>query len=177
MSNLVDTAQSHTPPRPFLKWPGGKQWLMPRFAQILDISHGTYREPFLGGGAAFFAAQPQGAVLSDANSDLVATYRVVRDAVEPLIEELRSYPHEKAFFDAIRATDPDTDVRRAARFIYLNKTAFNGMYRVNRQGEFNVPFGSFVRPGICQPERLLAASLSLRAAALSSLRMLLRSDG
>jgi DNA adenine methylase len=155
-------------PRPFLKWPGGKQWLMPLFSRELDVSHGTYREPFLGGGAAFFATQPRRAVLSDANSELIATYRVVRDAVEPLIQELGRYPHERAFFEEMRSSKPDSDVKRAARFIYLNKTAFNGMYRVNRQGEFNVPFGRFVRPGICQPERLRVASLALHSATLST---------
>jgi DNA adenine methylase len=153
--------------RPFLKWAGGKQWLAPIASAI--IQPGTtsrYFEPFLGGGALFFAAQPAHAVLSDLNAELICTYAALRDEVDPLIAELSRYPHDRDFFLAMRSKRPRSPVRTAARVIYLNKTAFNGMYRVNARGEFNVPFGSYRSPTICQEERLRDAAAALRCADL-----------
>jgi DNA adenine methylase len=153
--------------RPFLKWAGGKQWLAPYAASIIPpTSSGTYYEPFLGGGAMFFASARSKAVLSDANSELLTTYSVVRNAVEALITKLGSFPYTRRFYEEIRRRQPRTDLNRACRMIYLNKTAWNGLYRVNLDGQFNVPFGDYVNPGICQVERLRAASMALRSAAL-----------
>jgi DNA adenine methylase len=153
--------------RPFLKWAGGKQWLAPiATALIQPEPRGRYFEPFLGGGALFFAAQPDRAVLSDLNVELICAYEALRDQVDPLIGELSRYPHDREFFYAMRTKRPRSRVRVAARLIYLNKTAFNGMYRVNAKGEFNVPFGRYRRPTICHEERLRDAAAALRRAEL-----------
>ncbi len=153
--------------RPFLKWAGGKQWLAPIAAALIEPgSTRRYFEPFLGGGALFFAAQPARAVLSDVNAELIHTYASLRDHVDPLVAELSRYPHDREFFLVMRSKRPRSPVRAAARVIYLNKTAFNGMYRVNSRGEFNVPFGSYRSPTICQENRLRAAAAALRNADL-----------
>ena len=153
--------------RPFLKWAGGKQWLAPIAGALVPPGFvGRYFEPFLGGGALFFALQPRRAVLSDLNPDLITTYAALRDDVELLIDELSDYPHDRDFFFALRSRQPNVPVLAGARLIYLNKTAFNGMYRVNARGEFNVPFGSYRRPTICQQDRLRDAAKALCAAEL-----------
>ncbi len=151
--------------RPFLKWPGGKQWLAPLAAELVPPEFaGRYFEPFLGGGSLFFSLRPERARLSDVNEELIRTYEAVRDHVEAVITELRRYPHDRAFFQRIRRARPRSPIRIAARMIYLNKTAFNGMYRVNARGEFNVPFGRYVNPGICHETRLREASRTLQSA-------------
>lgn len=154
--------------RPFLKWPGGKQWLAPIARGLLPASFGgRYFEPFLGGGALFFAMQPEAATLSDVNADLVTAYEALRDDVASIIRELESYPYDRAFFEQLRGQRPPTASAAGARLIYLNKTAFNGMYRVNRNGEFNVPFGRYVSPTICQEDRLRGAAMALRGAKIA----------
>lgn len=148
--------------RPFLKWTGGKQWLG-AVAPLLvpeDFS-GRYYEPFLGGGSVFFALGFQRASISDANAELVDTYRAVQQCPEQVIAALRRYPNNREFFEKIRRAEPQTLHTRAARIIYLNKTAFNGMYRVNLNGEFNVPFGRYVRNTICDADRIRMASKAL----------------
>lgn len=148
--------------RPFLKWAGGKQWLAHAANRLVPNNFsGTYYEPFLGGGAMFFALSPGRAVLSDTNAELIATCEALRDDVESVIRTLRRYPHDRAFFERMRQRRPRTPTTVAARFIYLNKTAFNGLYRVNLNGEFNVPFGRYVNPTICQEERLREAAATL----------------
>lgn len=114
----------------------------------------------------FFALSPSRAVLSDANAELIATCEALRDDVESVIRTLRRYPHDRTFFEQIRRRRPRTPATVAARFIYLNKTAFNGLYRVNLRGEFNVPFGRYANPSICQEERLRGAALALSGAVL-----------
>jgi DNA adenine methylase len=149
--------------RPFLKWAGGKQWLVPMARHLLPATfEGTYYEPFVGGGALFFALRPKRAILGDINMDLITAYRTVRDDVESLIDILETYPHERTFYNNLRQTKPRDDIERSARFIYFNKTAYNGLYRVNLRGEFNVPFGKFINPSICQRDRLREASKSLK---------------
>lgn len=151
--------------RPFLKWTGGKQWLAPIASEILPSEFdGTYHEPFLGGGALFFALSPGAARLSDLNEDLITTYRAVRDQCGEVIARLSRYPHDSGFYDKLRRRKPRKPSTTAARFIYLNKTSFNGIYRVNRKGEFNVPFGRYKNPTICHEDRLLTASDALRTA-------------
>lgn len=154
--------------KPFLKWTGGKQWLSRRLASALswDSKLGTYHEPFLGGGSLFFALQPSRAILSDLNSDLIATYIAVRDSVERVIEALEVLPNDLATFEAVRGSAPGDRVSRSARLLYLNRTAFNGIYRVNRNGQFNVPFGYYQNRVICHPERLRECSRALKTATL-----------
>lgn len=157
----------HRSVRPFLKWTGGKQWLAPFVSNWLDEDFsGRYYEPFLGGGSSFLAVGPPSATLSDENEELIITYSAVRDDVELVIETLKSYPHSKDFYADLRRKKPRKPHTQAARLIYLNKTAFNGIYRVNRAGQFNVPFGDYKNPTICNEERLRAASKRLAKASL-----------
>ncbi|MHA1796672.1 MAG: DNA adenine methylase [Promethearchaeota archaeon] len=129
--------------KPFLKWAGGKTQLIPELSKYVPIRFNKYIEPFIGGGAFFFYLNPGKAIISDSNEELIITYKAIRDNVEEIIEILEGYKNEEAFFYKIRSLDPNklSDTERAARLIYLNKTCFNGLYRVNKKGEFNVPYG------------------------------------
>lgn len=128
--------------KPFLRWPGGKRWLFGEINKFVkDIKYQRYLEPFVGGGAIFFALQPKKAVLSDVNSDLVLTYNMVKNRVDDLIHELKQLPIDKDTYYSVRSSTPTEDLPRAVRFLYLNRTAFAGMYRVNKAGLFNVPYG------------------------------------
>jgi DNA adenine methylase len=153
--------------KPFLKWTGGKQWLAP-LARLLPPPRfsGTYYEPFLGGGALFFSLSPERAVLADVSTALIDTYRAIKKDAERVVTLLAGYPHDPNFYGYMRTAKPRALHTIASRMIYLNKTAFNGIYRVNRQGEFNVPFGRYTNPAICQPDRLMAAAGALRGARL-----------
>jgi DNA adenine methylase len=161
--------------RPFVKWAGGKRRLLEELLEGVPPGFRRYHEPFVGGGALFFGlagriARPgQWATLSDANIRLVRTWRAVQNDVEGLILRLRDYAeaHTEEQFYAVRAIDVDAfsdDSDVAAWFIYLNKTAYNGLYRVNRKGGFNVPVGRYADPQICDPEGLRSASRALRGA-------------
>jgi DNA adenine methylase len=171
--------------RPFLKWAGGKSQLLPELVARAPRGIETYYEPFLGGGAMFFALvsdpelAPRRAVLNDLNRDLIAVYEAVRDDLDALIEHLQ--PLEDRYLaaaDEDRAAiyyeererfshhEPGHDVERAARLIFLNKTCFNGLYRVNRRGTFNVPHGRYARPRILDAPGLTAASSALRGVEL-----------
>ncbi|MDR2538743.1 MAG: DNA adenine methylase [Bifidobacteriaceae bacterium] len=152
---------------PFLKWAGGKRALLPELRQHLpkDFADRNYFEPFVGAGALFFDQQPSKAVIGDANKDLILTYIQIRDNVETLISELKEHErfNKAEYFYEIRELDRNSseftrmsDVKKAARLIYLNRTCFNGLYRVNSQGLFNVPFGYYKNPKICD-EKLLQA--------------------
>jgi DNA adenine methylase len=158
------------PARPLLKWAGGKRQLLDHIRRRLPENINTYFEPFVGGGAVFFALRREGrfkkAILSDQNEELINTYRAVRDDVEGVIRALRRLPHSEEDYYRIRASKPRLPSRRAARMIYLNRTGFNGLYRVNRSGEFNVPFGRHVRPNICDEDRLHEVSQALKGVAL-----------
>ncbi len=128
--------------QPFLKWPGGKRWLVSTLIHMIGTQeYGTYREPFLGGGALFFALQPKQSVLSDVNADLINTYRQVKNNSKELLQRLRNLPVNLATYDRFRKERTGSTLERAIRFLYLNRTAFGGMYRLNEQGGFNVPFG------------------------------------
>lgn len=131
-------------PEPFLKWAGGKRWLVNRFVEYLPQRFNTYIEPFLGSGAVFFYLLPNSAKLSDANAELIATYRAVKEAPREVHNQLRVLhrQHSRELYYAIRSTNPADPITRAVRFIYLNRTCWNGLYRVNRQGTFNVPIGA-----------------------------------
>jgi DNA adenine methylase len=128
--------------QPFLKWPGGKRWLIPAIIRLIDgYDYRTYREPFLGGGALFFALQPKQSILSDVNSELINVYRQVKYYPKLLITRLRSLPINKSTYNSLRNNALGRPLDRAVRFLYLNRTAFGGMYRLNQLGQFNVPFG------------------------------------
>ena len=156
--------------KPFLKWVGGKGQLLAELRNRLPAHFNSYHEPFIGGGALFFALQPQNAHLSDINPELINCYQVVRDDVDELIEDLQKHIYEKDYFYKIRAADRTesfkdwTNIQKASRLIYLNKTCFNGLYRVNSKGQFNSPFGRYTNPTICNAENLRACSLALRSA-------------
>jgi DNA adenine methylase len=156
-------AQGFQAATPFLKWAGGKSELLPEIWKRLPRSFNTYWEPFLGGGALFFALAPVEAVLLDVNEELVNCYEMVKTNVGALIAELNEHRNSPSHFLHVRnmrawQLDP---IRRAARVIFLNKTCFNGLYRVNQRGEFNVPFGHYLNPNFCDERTLRAASKAL----------------
>lgn len=129
-------------PVPFLRWPGGKRWAANIIASVVRATlRGTYYEPFLGGAAVFFCLRPRASILSDINQELVATYQTVRDRTSDVLEALATLTVSERTFYMIRESEPADTVARAARFLYLNRTAFSGIYRVNRSGRFNVPYG------------------------------------
>ena len=153
---------------PFLKWAGGKKQLLSELMKHVPENYGRYIEPFVGAGALFFSLQPSDAVLGDSNGELINAYEVVRDDVEALIHELGNYVNDEKFYYRVRAFKPSelNVVKRAARLIYLNKTCFNGLYRVNKQGEFNVPFGYRKTALICDETKLRDASKILQGVTL-----------
>jgi len=157
---------------PILKWAGGKGQLLREILRRVPAEFGTYHEPFVGGGALFFALWSERrirrAVLSDVNSELIEAYETIRDDVEAVIRALRKHRNEEAYFYDLRKRDPRrmAPAARAARLIYLNKTCFNGLYRVNSKGKFNVPFGDNPRAKICDVEALRGASRAFRDADL-----------
>lgn len=158
--------------RPFLKWAGGKSSLLETLLSRTPKTFGTYFEPFLGGGALFFALQPKRAVLSDINAELINAWQVVRNQPEELIASLKQHKYESEYYYTVRDFDRSEDfnkstaVERASRLLYLNKTCFNGLYRVNSKGQFNVPFGSYSNPTIADPENIRACSEVLQSAEL-----------
>jgi DNA adenine methylase len=129
--------------KPFLKWAGGKTQLISELSKYIPSDYNRYIEPFVGGGAFFFFLNPKESIIADSNEELITTYKVVRDNVEQLISVLESYKNNELTFYKIRSLDPHSlpDIDRAARLIFLNKTCFNGLYRVNKQGSYNVPYG------------------------------------
>lgn len=151
-------------PRPFLKWAGGKRRLLDDLRPRVPDAFERYLEPFVGGGALFFALRPRQAILGDANRRLVRTYCGVRDAVEEVIERLGECVHSEAYFLEVRSRDIDaaeSDAEVAAWMIYLNRTGYNGLYRVNRKNRFNVPFGRYDAPRICDADNLRACAAVL----------------
>lgn len=158
-----------SPADPFIKWAGGKTRIMHELVSRMPSAklwRGGYREPFLGGAAVFLRLQPRQSVLTDTNAELIGLYKVVRDDVEALIEALGDHTYEREHFYSVRAVDPTTlsAVESAARFVFLNRSCFNGLYRVNKSGQFNVPFGKYTNPNLCPVERLRGASRALASA-------------
>jgi DNA adenine methylase len=156
---------------PIVKWVGGKTRLLPEIAARMPRTYGRYFEPFAGGAAVFFSMSPRAATISDRNADLVATYRTVATDVEGVIRRLAIHrdAHDEKHYYTTRARWNDKDVAwspldRAAAFIYLNRTCYNGLYRVNRSGGFNVPMGRYKNPPICDAPGLRAASAALARA-------------
>ena len=154
---------------PFVKWVGGKRGIIIELVTRLPQKFGDYYEPFVGGGALFFElnSRLKAAFLSDCNFDLVVTYNVIKKDPQTLIERLEKHAakHTEEYYYKVRSQHNLKDpVAIAARFIYLNKTCFNGLYRVNKKGEFNVPIGRYTNPGIVQRENILACSRALQKA-------------
>lgn len=160
-------------PSPFLKWAGGKGQLLDQYSNYFPEKFGRYFEPFIGGGAVFFHLRPENALLSDSNQELINCYRQVRENPEELMELLETHKQRyqenpKEYFYKIREQVYEnlSDPEKAARTIFLNKTCYNGLYRLNSWGEFNVPIGKYKNPGIYDPENIRAASEALSAAEL-----------
>lgn len=141
--------------KPALKWIGGKTQLLSTIVPLLPDKYNTYCEPFVGGGALLFHVQPHTAIINDINTELITTYNVIKYDVENLIVELKTFKNESDFYYWVRSWDRDTDaynnlsdIKKAARILYLNKTCFNGLYRVNNQGKYNAAFGKYKNPNI-----------------------------
>ena len=166
MAVILEKIKEET--HPIVKWVGGKRQLMFELIKNMPKSYNRYFEPFIGGGALFFELQPEQAYISDMNEELINLYSVVRDNVYELIDDLSKHEVSKEYFLEIRNIDRTekyaelSDVERASRFIYLNRTCFNGMYRVNSQGQFNVPFGHYKNPRIIDENNLLNCSELLK---------------
>ncbi|MEP5623481.1 MAG: Dam family site-specific DNA-(adenine-N6)-methyltransferase, partial [Hyphomicrobiales bacterium] len=148
--------------QPFLKWTGGKRWAVKDLKNLIPESYGRYFEPFLGGGALFFHLKPYPATLSDTNLELINTYRQVRDECEQVVSRLQRLPICRDQFLKIRASRPRTNINKAVRFLFLNRTAYNGMFRVNQRGEFNVPFGCKEGTRLCDPTHFRRISKALQ---------------
>lgn len=143
--------------KPFVKWAGGKRQLVPtilanHFPKNYNLQ--TYYEPFVGGGALLFSLQPKKAVINDSNAELINCYKIIKNSLDELIEDLKNHKNDEYYYYDIRDWDREknfkskTEVQRASRIIFLNKTCYNGLFRVNSQGQFNVPFGKYKNPNI-----------------------------
>jgi len=151
--------------KPFVKWAGGKRQLIGLLLDNSPPEYKRYIEPFVGGGALLFALRPSKAIISDINPELINAYKVIRDNVNELIKSLRSHKNESEYFYDIRGLDVANlcEVEMASRFIYLNKTCYNGLYRVNSKGRFNAPFGRYKNPNIVDSENLKEISKYLNS--------------
>lgn len=167
-------------PKPFVKWVGGKRQLLAQFRnnklyppRSFNTFTNYYFEPFAGGAAVFFDLLPNKAHINDLNEELVATYNIIKNDVKTLISNLNSesYRYDKELFLKIRSLNPLdlSEIERASRFIYLNRTGFNGMYRVNKSGQFNVPFGKYNNPLICDEANLNRVADALKGVTITSL--------
>lgn len=164
---LYGTNQKVVLAQPFLKWAGGKRQLLPEIKKYLPKKYNTYYEPFVGAGALFFDQQPKKAIINDVNTELINCYEVIKKLSIDLIVELQKHKNTEKYFYNIRELDRTKEfkklscVERAARIIYLNKTCYNGLFRVNRQGQFNSPFGKYKNPNIVNSETIKAINLLL----------------
>jgi len=180
MNRLINQNINISKIQPFVKWVGGKRGLLSQILPLLPNKFNNYFEPFIGGGALFFELQKEGKLdgkkvyLFDINSELINAYRVVKESPCELIKKLSEfkYNHSKEFYYDIRAWDREENflkrdrIERASRFIYLNKTCFNGLYRVNKKNQNNVPIGSYKNPNICDIDVIYSASYALQNATI-----------
>ncbi len=142
MEKIITTVKISTKAKPFVRWAGGKNWLTKRIKEFLPKKFNNYHEPFLGGGAVFFYLNPRNkSFLSDLNSELINAFVQIKQNPRKLINQLDSFTNNEEFYYQLRSTNSDKKIYNAARFIHLNKTCYNGIYRVNTNGEFNVPYG------------------------------------
>lgn len=151
--------------KPIVKWVGGKRQIISNIKKYIPKKYSTYYEPFVGGGAVLFDIKPQKAVINDVNEELINLYKVVKEKPDELIDTLKKHKNEQEYYYQIRELDRDkekfdslSDVERAARIHFLNKTCYNGMFRVNSSGEFNVPFGRYKNPDIVNKKTIKAVS-------------------
>lgn len=160
--DVVGTRNSF--PKPFLKWAGGKRQIFSKLSRWIPAEFNRYYEPFVGGGAVFFGLAPQKATISDANEELINCYLVVRDHVDDLIKSLQKHVYDKDYYYTMRDIDPEDlgAVERASRMIFLNRAGFNGLYRVNSKGKFNVPFGRYTNPNFCDKANLRKCALAIQ---------------
>lgn len=158
--------------RPFVKWAGGKRQILPEILQSIPHKFNKYFEPFVGGGALFFELRPKEAVINDLNSELINLYKVIKNNPKELIDELKLYQNTSDYFYKIRELDRNpnfdklSEIKKASRILYLNKTCYNGLFRVNSQGQFNVPFGNYKQPNIINDIVIMAVSNYLNSANL-----------
>lgn len=166
MLQIFDTDQA----KPFLKWVGGKRQLLPEINKLLPKKYNNYYEPFIGGGALLFSQKIDSNkkyFINDYNEELVNVYKTIQSDVENLINNLKIHENSPEYFYAIRALDRDenykklSNIERASRFIYLNKTAYNGLYRVNSKNQHNAPFGKYKNPNICDQVNLRSCAIKL----------------
>ena len=158
--------------RPFLKWAGGKSQLLSQYSELFPKTYRNYYEPFLGGGAVFFNLRPKRSFLSDINLEVINVYRCIRDQVDEIITQVHHHylRHDESYYYDVRSRIDETaewfwvgnNVERAARILYLNKTCFNGLYRENSKGHFNVPIGRYKNPSIYDPDLLRACAKQLK---------------
>ena len=156
-------------PKPFLKWAGGKRQLISQMDQYFPKKFNKYIEPFVGGGAIFFYLLPENAILIDINKDIINAYRVIKNNVTELIGSLKKHKNEKEYYYDIRNVDRDLEefdgwstTEKASRIIFMNRCCFNGLYRVNSKGQFNVPFGIYKNPKFCDEENLISVQKALK---------------
>ncbi len=163
-------------PRPFVKWAGGKRQLIPVLSQHIPKNFGSFFEPFLGGGAMLFHLLSQNPkqrfIVSDLNSDLVLSYITIRDRADELIYSLKNHAkkyskNSDTYYYSVRASEPKGQIEKTSRLIFLNRTCFNGLYRVNSKGKFNVPLGRYSNPNIVNEENILAVSNILQSKKIS----------
>ena len=161
--------------QPFLKWAGGKRQLLHKIRSLIPRKYGCYFEPFVGAGAVLFDLQPAKATINDTNDELINCYRVIRNHPAELIEHAQSHPVNKKYFYRLRSRDRGADfvelsaLERASRIIFLNKTCYNGLFRVNSRGQFNVPFGRYRDPTVIDEDVIRAVSDYLNRAELTIL--------
>lgn len=164
---LYETKTTGTLAQPFLKWAGGKRQLLPTIKRNLPKSYNKYFEPFVGAGALLFDLQPHSAIISDVNEELINCYQIIRDLPSDLIEDLKKHKNTTEYFYGLRELDRShqfqelSPVERASRIIYLNKTCYNGLFRVNKRGQFNAPFGKYKKPNIINSEVIKSISYFL----------------
>lgn len=150
--------------QPFVKWAGGKRQILDEINKFIPNNFSTYYEPFVGGGAVLFDLQPQKAVINDINHHIINVYKVIKNNVNELIEDLKKHKNEEDYYYKIRKLDRSdkfkkmSNIEKASRILFLNKTCYNGLFRVNSNGEFNVPFGRYKNPAIVNEKVLRAVS-------------------
>ncbi len=163
-------------PKPFVKWAGGKRQLIPILNENLPKTFGTYYEPFIGGGALLFhmltERDGQKCSISDLNSDLVLAYTTIRDRIDDLISSLKSHEKNyqkdsKSYYYSVRESNPRSEIEKTSRLLFLNRTCFNGLYRVNSKGKFNVPLGRYTNPNIVNEDNLRSVGAILQASKVS----------
>jgi len=147
---------------PILKWAGGKRQLIPEIIKILPEKFNNYVEPFIGGGALFFYLSNKKSIINDSNFELINLYKEIAKNPNEIIRELKNYVNNEKFYYEIRKSKPSSNLKKACKTIYLNRTCFNGLYRVNKKGEFNVPYGKYKNVNFIDEPNLFAASNVLK---------------